>query len=274
VAYFKVRGLGAGIFSIYEIMGVGEYLIVGKDKALLIDTGYGFKDLASEVAKLAQGKDVLVVNSHVHPDHSLGNTQFEHVYVGEGDMGALGEPLLRQKAGMVGFIKKCLPPAGFVLNRLEKKKNVPSFETAYEKVLNGASFNLGDRAIEVMELPGHTPGSLIFLDPASKSIFAGDAINRGMFLYFDKALPLKEYSERLSRLAGLKGYDFIFSSHSTKPAPFEFIKYYADFLARVDLAKSKPAKMPLADEDTLRCSEKSREYGNVSVFFTRGQANA
>ncbi|HFI0402064.1 TPA: hypothetical protein ACGOWV_000262 [Streptococcus suis] len=40
------------------------------------------------------------------------------------------------------------------------------------------------RSLEIIELPGHTPGSIGLIDDTTMSIFVGDAITRGGFLEF------------------------------------------------------------------------------------------
>ena len=52
------------------------YLLEGKEKALLLDTGYGAGNLRAFVEKLTD-KPVIVANSHYHPDHAAGNGEFE-----------------------------------------------------------------------------------------------------------------------------------------------------------------------------------------------------
>ena len=37
-------------------------------------------------------------------------------------------------------------------------------------------FDLGGRSLEVLFTPGHTPGSVVFLDRKNKFLFAGDSV--------------------------------------------------------------------------------------------------
>ena len=59
------------------------YLLEGKEKALLLDTGYGAGNLRAFVEKLTD-KPVIVANTHYHPDHAAGNGEFEEAYMSEG----------------------------------------------------------------------------------------------------------------------------------------------------------------------------------------------
>lgn len=64
---------------------VNEFLIEGSDRAVLFDTGLDIFNIKDYVAKLTN-KELMVVNSHFHPDHANGNHHFDTVYIGEADM--------------------------------------------------------------------------------------------------------------------------------------------------------------------------------------------
>ena len=59
------------------------HLIPGKDAAILYDTGFGIGDLKSMVESLTD-LPIIVVNSHNHGDHTLGNPQFSKVHIPAG----------------------------------------------------------------------------------------------------------------------------------------------------------------------------------------------
>ena len=78
--YYKPIKLAENTFHIYEPGNVYTTLIIGEEKALLIDTGYGFGDLAGFVRTLTD-KPLEVVLTHGHTDHCGGNSQFPMVYM-------------------------------------------------------------------------------------------------------------------------------------------------------------------------------------------------
>jgi glyoxylase-like metal-dependent hydrolase (beta-lactamase superfamily II) len=271
MAYYKTHSLGGGVYLLFEPLGVGAYLILGREKALLIDTGFGFGDLPAAVGAVTS-MPLLVVNSHVHPDHALGNRQFPRGGVGAGDRGTLAEGVWDgEYRDMLGFAKKYLPPLGFLMRRFGKLPKPPLCQTAYSPLAEGDTLNLGGRVLEVAEMPGHTRGSLVFLDRATATVFAGDAVNRGTFLYLDREVKLAGYANRLDALAARKGFGLLRGSHAKKAAPFSFVAYYADFLRRAGGPGCKTVPMPLAAGPVLRYREKSTAYGSVSVFFLPGQ---
>ena len=76
-AWFDVRPLAEGVFLIAEPGHVNNFLVVGDDRAVLLDTGLGVADIRTVAEGLA-GKPLSVVNSHYHFDHSGGNRLRRH----------------------------------------------------------------------------------------------------------------------------------------------------------------------------------------------------
>src|SRR6185437_13522105 len=80
--WFEVYRIRPGIFAIYEPHQQEEvisYLILGKKRALLFDTGMGI----SNIKKLVEGLTSLpvsVLNSHTHDDHVGDNWRFSDIY--------------------------------------------------------------------------------------------------------------------------------------------------------------------------------------------------
>lgn len=68
--------LGIGEFKHFE--KVISYLIIGKDKCLLIDTGLGIKNIRNEI-RMITNKPIVVINTHSHFDHVGGNKFFKKI---------------------------------------------------------------------------------------------------------------------------------------------------------------------------------------------------
>ncbi|QJU58308.1 MBL fold metallo-hydrolase [Sphingomonas sp. AP4-R1] len=129
------------------------FLIRGTKAYALIDTGMGQGALRDYVARFTGGLPVIVIFTHSHGDHIGQGGQFvadSTEYVGAGDRAAVAQFLARQGAE-------------------------PAMIEAHLKVVgDGARVDLGDRALEIYEVPGHTPGSIAIFDPASGNLFTGD----------------------------------------------------------------------------------------------------
>ena len=81
-AWFEVYKVAADVYAIYEPHQSEEvisYLILGRQKAILFDTGMGISDIKKVVRELTK-LPILVLNSHTHDDHVGGNWEFHTIY--------------------------------------------------------------------------------------------------------------------------------------------------------------------------------------------------
>jgi glyoxylase-like metal-dependent hydrolase (beta-lactamase superfamily II) len=67
-------------------------------------------------------------------------------------------------------------------------------------VADGDVIDLGDRRLEVLHLPGHTPGSIALWEPEARLLFSGDTAYVDARLGFD---DLETAEASLARLAAL-----------------------------------------------------------------------
>lgn len=70
-------------------------------------------------------------------------------------------------------------------------------------VRDGDIIDLGDRAFEVLHLPGHSPGSIALWESSTKTLFSGDAIYDGPLLFDLPDSSIIDYVGTLRRLLGL-----------------------------------------------------------------------
>ena len=82
---FTTKAIADGAWHIQDARGGVIYLVAGRERALLIDTGWGEGDLPAHVATRTD-LPLTVVNTHGHPDHSSGNGQFDEVYIHTADL--------------------------------------------------------------------------------------------------------------------------------------------------------------------------------------------
>lgn len=76
---YEYTKISDNIWQIAEDNGVYCTLIKGSELAVLIDTGFGKRDLRAFVEENIS-TPYIVINSHGHPDHIEGNYRFEMVY--------------------------------------------------------------------------------------------------------------------------------------------------------------------------------------------------
>ena len=85
--WFTVENIDHATFAISEYghwSQVHSYLIIGKERAALIDTGLGIANIKEVVQRLTQ-LPVLVITTHVHADHIGGHSLFTEIAVHEND---------------------------------------------------------------------------------------------------------------------------------------------------------------------------------------------
>lgn len=209
--WFEVKEVGDATWAIDDRGCDVMYLVAGQERCLLIDTGWGVGDLPALVASLSP-LPLTVVNTHGHPDHVLGNGQFDRVYVHAAD-----ETATRK-----------LPPDGmrrWVVDNALPKPLPADFQfdawavtgpDALETIQGGHVFDLGGRTLEVISVPGHTPGSICLLDRQARVLFSGDSVLPGaIWLHLEESLSLSRFHENLQRLQGLAdAFDTILPGHA------------------------------------------------------------
>ena len=193
------------------------HLVIGDERAMLIDTGFGIGDLRALTDRLTGGKPLIVVNTHFHGDHTLGNAYFDRVYCHEYDADMIRRPLTEEQ------LKRFLPSAGPDLYyTAEDLPPVRPCEVI--GVEDGAVFGLGKgHEIELVHLPGHAPGGCGFIDKKERILFSGDAIlstpiiitgpkPEGRNAAFSTVTSLRDALPRL--ISKMDEFDVLYPGHS------------------------------------------------------------
>ncbi|MBS6645641.1 MAG: MBL fold metallo-hydrolase [Clostridiaceae bacterium] len=147
-----------------------SYLIIGPEKAMVIDTGFGIGDLRAVLDRFAEGKEYIVVNTHFHGDHSLGNYQYEEVWISQLDAFILKSHMYPEY-----WSEFCLE---IVDHDFYEEEDVICFkEYKIRGFENHTVFDLGEGyKLEAILLSGHSPGETAFLDKQNRILFSGDAV--------------------------------------------------------------------------------------------------
>ena len=152
VEVYQFRDNLYGIFS-ESLGGMGDpwiYLIVGPEKAMLIDTGYGAGNLKGPVKEIIGNMPLIVVNTHAHRDHALGNFWFDMVYCHEYEV-----PALKAQMNPDNWDQFFDKEGNCLYTEFDKEDIVPYKEYEIVGIANGHVFNLGgDYDIELMHLLG------------------------------------------------------------------------------------------------------------------------
>ena len=230
--WFDVRETEPGIFIIEEplhVERVKSHLIVGDDRAILLDTGMGVANIRDVIQHLTD-RPVTVVASHAHWDHVGGNHLFEEIWIhpAEADDLARGFPNERMR-GWFGPGSLTGPlPDDVDLDTLAIQ---PSKATGL--LDEGQTFDLGSRVLEVLHCPGHSPGGIVLLDRANGVLFSTDVAYKG-YLYAYAGNWAEMYRQSLQRLAALAPeLRVLYPSHNDSPIPPDLLQPMSNALERI-----------------------------------------
>ena len=175
-------------------------LVVGDAGAVLFDTTMGFDDLCACVAEITAYEPV-VINSHSHFDHIGGNRYFEKVYMhpAEFPLLELGESRLPTLTVTLDADLSPVKPC-----YAERERILP--------IEWGTVLDLGGKTVEVIPMPGHTPGSIGLLCREDRLLLAGDTLSPQCCVFFRESLPLAECAATVKSLWDLE-FDHFLSSH-------------------------------------------------------------
>ena len=181
--WFTVEPIDAQTFAISEYKHWEEthcYLLYGRDRAVLIDTGLGVSDIKSVVDRLTK-LPVTVLTTHAHWDHIGGHRCFGDIAVHalEKDWlcGRFPLPLPAVKCNLTK--KPCDFPPDFDLDAYQIFQGKP------QRLLHGGELlDLGGRTLKVLHTPGHSPGHCCFYESERKYLFSGDLLYKGCLYAF------------------------------------------------------------------------------------------
>ncbi|WP_419661055.1 beta-lactamase domain protein [Desulfosarcina variabilis str. Montpellier] len=185
------------------------YLLNGSERSLLIDTGLGIGNIHDEVTKLTY-KPVTAVATHIHWDHIGGHKFFPDFYAHENELNWLsGEfPLtIEQIKEMV--VDRCDLPEGYDVNKYEFFQGEPASVLKDNDIIS-----IGDRFVQVVHTPGHSPGHMCFWEKDRGYLFTGDLVYKDtLFAYFPSTDP-EAYLNSLERVSALP-VKYVFPAHHT-----------------------------------------------------------
>ena len=172
-----VSEIAKDTFAINEYGLAAMYLIVGSEKALLLDTGCGVCDLKGLVTDLTD-KPVMCALTHGHLDHAGGIGAFDEIWLHEADFEMASHVDAEHLKGYCDNLGKMgsYDAYEFTPDSIKPVEKLPVMHA----LKNGDIIDLGGRELLVIHVPGHTPGGLCFLDRANRILFSGDACNTNL----------------------------------------------------------------------------------------------
>ncbi len=186
----------------------------GRDRDLIIDTGLGIASLRAAAEDLLD-KPLLAVATHYHYDHTGSLHEFDEraIHKDEAEFLTTSEGIggTLVTADIPEDIRTSMVEAGYPLDDDLLVTAVPSADydvagytvpaAPATRVLDeGDVIDTGDRAFEVIHLPGHSPGSIGLWEEATGILFSGDALYDGPLLDEIPGADLDAYVRTMARL--------------------------------------------------------------------------
>lgn len=199
----SIETIAPDTFRIDENGLVNAYLLLGKDKALLIDSGVGVGNIYECVRSLTDLPIVLAL-THRHCDHDGGVNYFREYYCHRNDRTFANDVLSSRLACRI-LLK---------FNKQQKLKLSKKPYHSHPRYLeDDTAFDLGGRVIRYVLTPGHTHGSVVYLDDQTNFMFTGDDINTFLFLQIGGATTVSEWLPGAKEILKLADKYKVFAGH-------------------------------------------------------------
>ena len=232
---YRVDELGPGLWRIQAIQGTlsTAYVIEGTREALVIDACTGQDGLKETVQRLTGDKPVKLALTHGHFDHSGGIKYFSDVYLHAADTGLI--------------------PKGTAVN--------------LHFIDDGYVFDLGEKKIKVIGIPGHTPGSLAFYDVSGRNLFTGDGIGSTSVWMQISNLPLTTFLATLKKLEAMKdAIAELYVGHHEQEKVKLTTQYITDM--RIVTEKVLDGSIASSDFNMGDRSGKQATYGSATLVYS------
>ena len=220
---FRHEVVSDRVIRIFDTVGDVIYLIIGDERAAVLDTGYGIGDLKEYVSQFTS-LPVTALITHGHRDHAMGAGQFEawlspldrEKYISDADP-------RRRNAGLDRAQEKF--DSGLIpwADRPEESDLQPVHDADELKpIYEGKFYDLGGITVEAYNVRGHSDGSMVFLMPELRLLDVGDAIGFVTRIF----CTVTEYRDDLKKVqehcAGR--YDSIIGPHGKGTHPMGIIE--------------------------------------------------
>ncbi|WP_018330335.1 MBL fold metallo-hydrolase [Actinomycetospora chiangmaiensis] len=222
MSWFHVRPVARDVWLVAEPSHVNSWLVAGRDRAVLVDTGLGIVPIRPVVEAVCD-LPVDVVNTHAHLDHVGGNAEFSRVAASPFPTSGVAAS---ERASYLRWMREVLDAAAayrdldaryfHLLSADSDPRPLPDGVERWVEpgppsgpvpapLHDGDTIDLGGRTLTVLHTPGHSPDSLCLLDDRDGVLFAGDTVNTGPIYAQAPECDLPAFAASTARLAALSG---------------------------------------------------------------------
>jgi hydroxyacylglutathione hydrolase len=226
--------------------GSNSYLVVGDNCGVVIDTGFALENIKMYAQTLTDKPIKMAANTHGHFDHTGGNGWFPRAYM---------------SAKALEIAKIPYPSKAEMGYPLEYLVTI---------VGDGDRIELGNRDLEVIEIPAHAPSSVAFLDRKEGILFTGDEVDRHVMLYWMQDEPQPTVEQHAINMEKLlqhrKEVNYICAGHEVVMGDASLIEDYLEHDRRI-LSGMEGEPMTLRDG-----GPDPRDFRMYRIEFKRNSA--
>ncbi|NMM08829.1 MAG: MBL fold metallo-hydrolase [Polaromonas sp.] len=200
---------------VHPLLRCNIWHLRGRAADLLVDTGLGVASLRTAARDLFD-KSLMAVATHAHADHVGSLHEFDARLIHRDEAASLlkgresysldladYDAPSRARLARVGYdisggLLTAAPHQGYLPGNHRQQGVEPT-----RVLVEGDVVDLGDRAFEVLHLPGHSPGSIGLWEAATGLLFSGDAIYDGPLLDEIPGADIAVYRHTMERLLTL-----------------------------------------------------------------------
>ena len=259
-SWYAVEAIDAQTFAINEPKSSQyntSYLIVGNERAVMFDAGSSERPAGSksmqEVAALYTDKPITLILSHFHYDHIYDASRFE------GGVTLIDRPEIR--AGVKNGL--------YTISALESVdvEAPPLKVTGF--IADGDVIVLGNRTLDVLNLPGHTTESIVLIDRARNQTFTGDFVYKhlGGIIAFAPASDLPPYKANSDRLLHVTNADTqFFGAHGIPRFGHDWVSLMSSELGKI--VSGKPDYRYVTHYLTPGMPVRLQQNGDMYIYTT------
>ncbi|MCR5789451.1 MAG: MBL fold metallo-hydrolase [Lachnospiraceae bacterium] len=182
---YEIIKIDGNTWRVEDNKHVRFFLLTGTKEALLIDSGMEVHN-AKEIAEGLTDLPVKLLITHADRDHTGSNGEFDKFYMHPSEA--------------------------------SNYYNTQKSDGDFIPIVEGDVIDLGERPLEIIALPGHTPGSIAVLDVNNRVLISGDPIQDGAIFMFGVQREIHAYLKSLKKLDQYRDrFDVIYPSHGSFP---------------------------------------------------------
>lgn len=176
------------------------YLVMGNQRAALIDTGLGISNIHKDISEITR-LPILVITTHVHWDHIGGHKYFKNFAVHQNDIPWICDEFPLPLSVVKHEILKCNDnlPNDFNIESYKTFKGNPTVVLKDNDVIS-----LGDRELKVIHTPGHSPGHICIFEEKTGYLFTGDLVYKGKIDVSYESTDPSKYMKSIEKVSRLK----------------------------------------------------------------------